>query len=71
MKKFHELTKPQQKEAVALATIELRDCIEEGMIVFDKPITDDVLKEYAICAAEDAWYSQPFDKVIEGIAEET
>lgn len=70
MKKFHQLTKPQQDQAIALAVIEMKDCIEEGMISFDKPITDELIREYAYFAAEDAWYSQPFDKVIEGIAEE-
>lgn len=71
MKRFHELTKDQQIEAVAFAETELKDCMEKGLISFDKPVSQDTVKEYATCAAEDAWYSQPTDKVIADIAEHT
>lgn len=69
MKKFYELTRPQQDQAVDFATRELEDCIQKGLISFDKPITKATLKDYAICAAEDAWYSEPGDKVIDDIVE--
>lgn len=68
MKRFHELTESQQDQAVTFATDELKDCVERGLVSFDKPVNNTTLKDYAICAAEDAWYSEPGDKVIDDIA---
>ncbi len=70
MKRFEELTKPQQNEAVSFALAEMKECVEMGLIRFDKPVSDNMLKEYALCAAQDAWYSQPQDKIIADIADE-
>jgi hypothetical protein len=70
MKRFHDLTKDQQDTAVSYAISEMKDCVEMGLIKFDKPVSDAVIKDYAICAAEDAWYSQPQDKIVADIADE-
>jgi hypothetical protein len=68
MKKFHELTEEQRKQAVTFAVEEMKDCIELGLVSFDGPITDETIEEYATCAASEAWYSEPGDKVIHDIA---
>lgn len=70
MKRFHELTKPQQDQAVNFALAEMKECVEMGIVVFDKPVTNEVLTDYAVAAAENAWYSQPSDKIIDDIADE-
>lgn len=69
MKRFHELTKEQQKTAISFALTELKDLLEKGVVRFDRPASDEVLQEYAICAAEDAYYSEMGDKVIDDIIE--
>jgi len=57
MKRFHELTKPQQDQAVSYAMQQMGEAVESGLIKFDKPVSNETLKDYAIFAAEDAWYS--------------
>ena len=71
MKRFNELTATQQDEAVKVAKDELLDLLEQGVVRFDRPVTDAVVQDYAVAAAEDAWYAEPSDKVIYEIAEET
>lgn len=70
MKRFHELTKDQQEEAVNYALRELNVCVEMGIIEFPQSVTNDTIKGFAEAAAEDAWYSQPQDTVISDIASE-
>lgn len=70
MKRFHQLTKDQQTVAISFATSELKDCIEKGIIHFGHPISDTTIREYATCAAEDAYYAEIGDKVIYDIVEE-
>lgn len=69
MKRFNELTKNQQDQAVGYALSELKHCVEMGIVDFGKTMTDNVLKDYAIAAAMEAWYSEPHDRVIEDIVE--
>lgn len=68
MKRFHELTKEQQEEAIQFAKRELKDCLEKKIISSDRPLSDAHLTDFATCAAEDAWYAEPTDKVISDIA---
>ena len=68
MKRFHELNVTQQDEAVKVAKDELLDLLEQGVVQFDRPATDAVIQDYAAAAAEDAWYSEPADRIIDGIA---
>lgn len=67
MKRFKELTQDQKEEAVNFAYEELKSCLLQKMIYFDKPVNESVLRDYAVFAAEDAWYSERTDKVVEDI----
>jgi hypothetical protein len=67
MKRFNELTKSQQDEAVNFATLELKECIDMGIVSFDKPVDSHTLTQYATIAAEDAFYAEIGDKVIDDI----
>lgn len=69
MKKFYELTKPQQEQAVRFARLKLNDLIINGILVTDRQMTKDQAHEIAVCAAEDAWYSERDDQVIADIAD--
>ncbi len=69
MKRFYELTKEQQDQAVEVARSEIKELISIGLISSDQPLTKEHLDEFAVCAAEDALYSEKTDKVIEGIVE--
>lgn len=71
MKRFNDLSRMQQDEAVGVAKKELLDLLEQGVIRFDKPVTDAVVNDFAVAAAEDAWYAEPGDKVIYEIVEGT
>lgn len=69
MKQFNELTLAQQALAVNYALKEIGRCVEMGLIKFDKEPSKQTLEGYALCAAEDAWYSEREDKVIADIAD--
>jgi hypothetical protein len=69
MKRFHELNKSQQEQAVAFARQELRELINNGVICSNRPLTKEDEYEFATCAAEEAFYSEKTDKVVEGIIE--
>lgn len=68
MKRFHELTKQQQVVAVNYAESELKSLISLGIIELSKPGDAKQIKEFATIAAEEAWYPQPQDKVLDDIA---
>ena len=70
MKRFNELTKDQQDQAMNYALEELTGCIMRGLVHFEKPVDRSTLKEYALAAAETAWYSEREDKIISGIVED-
>jgi hypothetical protein len=69
MKSFHQLTVAQQTTALSFALAELKECIEMGIVHFNKTISDSVLTEYATCAAKESFYAEEGDKVIYDIAE--
>ncbi len=69
MKRFHELTKEQQDLAVSYAMGQMAESVENGLIRFDKPVSGDLLREYATYAAEEAWYAQVGEIVVYEIAE--
>ena len=69
MKRFHELTKEQQDQAVEVAREELTSLIGKGIICSDRPLTREHMDEFAQCAAEEAFYAEKTDKVVEGILE--
>jgi hypothetical protein len=68
MKKYFDLTKSQQEEAVEYALNELRAAIAEGFIDFGRTLPDSLLLDYATSAAETAFYSEVEDKIIADIA---
>jgi hypothetical protein len=68
MKRFNDLKPSQQKEAVEYALNELRSAIAEGFIDFGKTLSEETLQEYALAAAETAYYSEVEDKIIADIA---
>jgi len=70
MKRFHELTKEQQDQAIEFAKQELKELISVNIICSDRPMTDENIHEFATIAAEDAFYSEKTDAIIEGIADE-
>ena len=69
MKRFHELTKPQQEQAIDHAAAKLQESINHGVIVSDRSLTRAEVREVAACAAEDAWYSERHDYVVADIAD--
>lgn len=69
MKRFHQLTPVQREKAVAHALSELKTCIKMGLIKFDKVVRPDTLEQHARGAAEDAWYGELGDMVIDGVTE--
>ena len=68
MKRFNELTKEQQREAVNFALGEIKSCMELGLIKFGNIVNKSHLEEYARIAAEDAYYTEEGDTVIDAIA---
>ena len=70
MKRFKELTQDQQVIAVNYAARELKAALISGLIGCSKELNDETIEEYAHLAAEDAFYSEPGDKVIDDIAGE-
>ena len=71
MKRFYELNATEQKTAVDYAYDELTDLLEQEVIFFDRPVTDDVLLEYATVAAQEAYYPETGDKVVYDIVTES
>lgn len=69
MKRFNELTKSQQSQAVEYALTELKECINLGLLSFDKAVSDEVLCGYAEAAAENAYYACETDKIVYDIIE--
>lgn len=69
MKRFHQLTPVQREQAIEHALSELKSCIKMGLIKFDKVVRPDTLRQHARGAAEDAWYGELGDMVIDGITE--
>jgi len=69
MKRFHELTRPQQEQAIQYASNKLHELVNHGVIVSDTQMGKDDVREVATCAAEDAWYSEPTDQIIADIAD--
>ena len=69
MKRFHELTKAQQEQAIEFAADKLHDVIKMGFVVTDRQMTKEDAKAVALCAAEDAWYSEREDYIIADIAD--
>lgn len=71
MKKFHELTVAQKNKAVEMATKEMKDCVELGLIAFDRPVTPSIIRYYAVAAAEGALYTEIGDRIIDDVAMES
>ena len=69
MKRFHELNKDQQKQAVEFAKGKIGELVIHGVIVSDEQMTQNDVNEVAEAAAEDAWYSEREDFIIEDIAD--
>jgi L-aminopeptidase/D-esterase-like protein len=69
MKRFHELTKPQQDQAVQYALDKLHELVVHGVVVTDAQMTKAQAKEVAEAAAEDAWYSEPTDMIVADIVD--
>lgn len=69
MKRFHELTKEQQEQAVDFAASKLQETINHGVLVSDRNLTQRDVREIATAAAEDAWYSEREDYVVADIAD--
>lgn len=69
MKRFEELNADQKGDAVEYALSELRDCIEKGLIHFEKRVSDSTLLGYAEAAAENALYAEEQDKIVYGIVQ--
>lgn len=69
MKRFHQLTADQREKAVEYALTELKSCIKMGLIKFDKVVRQDNLRKHAEGAAQDAWYGELGDMVIDGVTE--
>lgn len=69
MKTFHQLTKPQQEQAIRYAENKLREVILHGVVVSDRQLTREHVREIATCAAEEAWYSERDDAVVADIAD--
>lgn len=70
MKRFHELTRPQQEQAIEFAANKLHELVIHGIIVTDTQLTKAHFREIATCAAEDAWYDEKTDMVVSDIANE-
>ena len=70
MKRYAQLSKSQQHTAVEFALSELKKCVEMGLVTFPKPVSEATLRDYAQVAAEEGWYAEPGDKVIDDIATE-
>jgi hypothetical protein len=69
MKRFHELTKGQQEQAINYAANKLHELVLHGVLMTDMQMTKTQVREVATCAAEDAWYSERDDQVIADIAD--
>lgn len=69
MKRFHQLTKPQQEQAVQHAKDKLHELVVHGVLVTDTQMTKVQVQEVAEAAAEDAWYSERTDMVVADIAD--
>lgn len=70
MKRFHELTKDQQEQAIVFAQDKLTGLLGDGIVVSEnRPVKKSDLREVAEAAAEDAWYSEPTDFIVQDIAE--
>lgn len=69
MKRFHELTKPQQDQAVQHALDKLHELVIHGVLVTDTQMTKAQAREVAEQAAMDAWYSERTDYIIADIAD--
>ena len=67
MKSFNELTTEQQKEAILRTSVTLRQLMEEGVILSDRPVTEKSICEIAESAAETAYYTESGDMILEGI----
>jgi len=70
MKRFKELTDNEQVMAVNYAARELKAALMAGIIGCSAELSDETIEEYAHFAAEDAFYSEKGDKVIDDIAGE-
>lgn len=68
MKRFHELTKPQQELAIEWTIRELKDCIRMGIVDFGKTLSENRIRDFAVGAAEEAYYPEEYDKVVDEIA---
>lgn len=64
MKKFHELTKSQQEKAVSLAKIDMKECVQLGLITFKQKPTEAVMATYAAQAAEGSLYTESGERVM-------
>ena len=69
MKRFHELTKPQQEQAIQHAANTLHQLIINGVLVTDTQMTKAQAREIAESAAADAWYSERHDHIVADIAD--
>lgn len=69
MKRFHELTKGQQEQAIQHAANTLHDLVIQGVLVTDTQMTKVQAREVAESAAENAWYSEREDMIIADIAD--
>jgi len=69
MKRFHELTKPQQEQAIQFAADKLHESITHGVVVTARQMTKAQAREVAEAAAEDAWYSERDDMIVADIAD--
>lgn len=66
MKKFEELTKEQQNRAIEIATKEMKECADLGILAFNEPISESIIARYARDAAEGSLYSDSGFESIKG-----
>lgn len=69
MKRFHELTKQQQEEAIEASSNEVMDLLKSGVVTLDGEVTRDRVREIGTMGAENAFYAEEGDKVFYNIAE--
>jgi hypothetical protein len=69
MKRFHELTRGQQEQAIQFAANKLHELVIQGVVTTDTQMSKADAREVAECAAENAWYSERDDMIVADIAD--
>lgn len=68
MKRFEELTPQQQREAKETVFSMLLNSVKAGIIT--NIVSDDALTSYAEAAAEDAFYSEKGDLIVDNVVDQ-